>query len=92
MAQDHDHSFTPPSGELAALTIRDTQDVFNPDAPSPNAMILDQPEEHVVDPNGVENDELAIINPDSENEAPLATDCAFTGRPCPYSSAIAPTN
>ncbi|KAK3328499.1 hypothetical protein B0T19DRAFT_424769 [Cercophora scortea] len=48
-------------------------------SPSPNAMLVDQPEEHVVGPNGTaaDNDDIAIINPDSMDITPdplLATD------------------
>lgn len=68
---------SPPSDDrVANLPIR-TKDDQNPQAPSPNAMLVDTPEEHVVEPNGVDNDEVAIITPEAdEKEAPvLATDC-----------------
>ena len=41
-------------------------------------MLVDTPEEHVVEPNGVDNDDVAIITPESDvvKEAPvLANDC-----------------
>lgn len=56
--------------------------------PSPNDMMVDT-EEHIVEPteNGLEKDNLTIINPDSlETEAeppqdlPRADDCMFTER------------
>ncbi|KAK3501559.1 hypothetical protein B0T13DRAFT_446675 [Neurospora crassa] len=67
---------SPPSDDqVANLPIR-TKDDQNPQAPSPNAMLVDTPEEHIVEPNGVDNDEVAIITPEAdEKEAPvLATD------------------
>ncbi|KAK3325274.1 hypothetical protein B0H66DRAFT_116641 [Apodospora peruviana] len=68
-----DSTATPPTGELAQLTIN--EDANNPEAPSPNAMMVDQPEEHVVEPNGTENDDIAIINPDHmDTDARLAND------------------
>jgi hypothetical protein len=65
----------------ADLIISD--EAFNPDMNSPNDMLVDT-EEHIVDPaaNGVEKDNLTIINPDNlETEAeqvqdlPRADDC-----------------
>ncbi|KAK0635236.1 hypothetical protein B0T17DRAFT_586816 [Bombardia bombarda] len=68
---------TPPSptAEFANLTI--LEDDHNPQAPSPNAMMIDAPEEHVVEPNGTDIDDVAIINPDSMEtviEPPRAND------------------
>jgi hypothetical protein len=41
-------------------------------------MALDQPEEHVVEPNGTEKDNLTIITPDENEQAPPpATDCTW---------------
>ena len=59
----------------ANLAIRN-KDEQNPQAPSPNAMLVDTPEEHIVEPNGIDNDDVAIITPETdEKEAPvLATD------------------
>lgn len=56
-------------GTRADLGISD--EAFNPDMHSPNDMLVDT-EEHIVDPaaNGVEKDNLTIINPDNlETEA-----------------------
>lgn len=66
-----------PTGEFVRLTINEDRDPNNPDAPSPNAMMVDTPEEHLVEPNGTENDNnVAIINTDTmESDALLATDC-----------------
>ncbi|KAH8888720.1 ubiquitin carboxyl-terminal hydrolase [Thozetella sp. PMI_491] len=47
------------------------EDNLNPEAPSPNAMAVDQPEEHVVEPNGenaTDNVDVVIINADDANE------------------------
>ncbi|KAL2264287.1 hypothetical protein VTK26DRAFT_7892 [Humicola hyalothermophila] len=47
----------------------------NPEAASPNTMLVDAPEEHLVDANGVETDDVAIINPDSmDTDQLLASD------------------
>ncbi len=56
-----------------------TKDNLNPEAPSPNAMAIDPPEEHVVEPNGdsgTDNADVVLIKPDdaTENEAPEAND------------------
>ncbi len=75
-------SFTPPTTSVANLT--DQEDNVNPEAPSPNAMAVDPPEEHVVEPNGeiaADNVDVVIINADDANEneapeAPLADNCA----------------
>jgi len=70
---------TPPTGKLAQLTLN--KDANNPEAPSPNAMVLDPPEEHLVEPNGAaENDDnVAVINTDPmESDALLANDCMST--------------
>lgn len=65
-----------------AIGIKDEQ---NPDAPSPNSMLVDTPEEHIVEPNGVDNDDVAIITPDAdEKEAPvLANDCELDDNNAP---------
>jgi hypothetical protein len=79
---------TPPSGDFSKLTINGDQDNYNPDAPSPGAMMVDQPEEHVVEPNGTDTEELAIINPDSEHGHPPANDCLWIFYPPRSSPAI----
>lgn len=70
---------TPPTGKFAQLTVN--KDANNPEAPSPNAIMVDAPEEHLVEPNGAENDDnVAVINPDvmeSENTL-LANDCMLS--------------
>lgn len=48
------------------------------DAHSPNVMMVDAPEEHTIEPNGGEVDEVAIINPDADTmdtDAILASNC-----------------
>jgi len=71
---------TPPTNSLAGLTI--TEDNHNPQAPSPNAMMIDAPEEHIIEPNGTENEDVAIIKTDSlEGDARvLASDCQLPTR------------
>ncbi|KAK3359743.1 hypothetical protein B0T25DRAFT_533748 [Lasiosphaeria hispida] len=49
-------------------------DTHTPEAPSPNAMAVDPPEEHIVEPNGTETEDVAIIEP--ESDALQATDHA----------------
>ena len=70
----------PPVAGLANMTV--SVEAFNPDVHSPNDMMIDS-EEHIVEPtaNGVEKDDLAIIDPnnlDNEQEQlqdlPVATD------------------
>ncbi|KAK3378288.1 hypothetical protein B0H63DRAFT_397552 [Podospora didyma] len=61
-----DLTSTPPHGDLllnlAALTVN--EDNHNPETPSPNAMLVDPPDEPVlVEPNGHGDDELMLINP-----------------------------
>lgn len=75
------------SSELGRLTVNQDRDPNNPEAPSPNAMMVDAPEEHLVEPNGSENDNnVAIINPDvMESDTPLANDCMFQ-LSCPFAS------
>lgn len=64
----------PPTAVLANLSLQD--DNQNPETASPNAMAVDAPEEHVVEPNGTETDDVAIINPDAmETDQLLASDC-----------------
>jgi ubiquitin carboxyl-terminal hydrolase 7 len=47
----------------------------NIEAHSPSAMMVDAPEEHIVEPNGGEVDDVAIINPDTmETDVLVATD------------------
>lgn len=68
---------TPPTGALANLNL-DQDDNQNPEAASPNSMMVDAPEEHVVEPNGAETDDVAIINPDAmDTDTLLASDCAL---------------
>ncbi|KAK0739732.1 hypothetical protein B0T21DRAFT_382697 [Apiosordaria backusii] len=63
-----------PVPDFANLTLQ-ADNHLNGDAVSPNAMLLDTPEEHIVEPNGTESEDVAIINPDSmETDAVLATD------------------
>ena len=80
-----------PAGQLANLTVSD--EAFNPDVHSPNDMMIDS-EEHIVEPtaNGLEKDNLAIIDPnnlDNEQEQlqdlPVATDreLSLGPRGCP---------
>ena len=66
----------PRDDDIANQPIR-IKDDQNPQAPSPNAMLIDTPEEHIVEPNGVENDDVAIITPEADEKEPtvLATDC-----------------
>ncbi|KAK0727330.1 hypothetical protein B0T26DRAFT_637316 [Lasiosphaeria miniovina] len=45
------------------------EDANNPEAASPNAMAVDPPEEHIVEPNGTETGDVAIITPDSTENA-----------------------
>ncbi|AEO63311.1 8c6c3997-ee0a-462a-991b-d5e8e1ac56d1 [Thermothielavioides terrestris] len=52
-----------PLHALANLSLQD--DNQTPEAASPNSMMVDAPEEHVVEPNGTEPDDVAIIHPDS---------------------------
>jgi ubiquitin carboxyl-terminal hydrolase 7 len=69
-------SYTPPTSTFANLSL--LQDADHPGMPSPNAMMIDQPEEHVVEPNGTDSDNLAIINPDETEQAlPDASDCRW---------------
>jgi ubiquitin carboxyl-terminal hydrolase 7 len=74
---------TPPTGALANLDLQD--DNQNPEAASPNATMVDAPEEHVVEANGTEAEDVAIINPDTmDTDSPiLATDRTLA--PAPYS-------
>lgn len=67
--------------DIANLGIYD--EAYNPDMPSPNDMLVDT-EEHIVEPteNGLEKDNLTIINPDSleteteqPQDLPRADDC-----------------
>ncbi|KAM7208755.1 hypothetical protein V8F20_000918 [Naviculisporaceae sp. PSN 640] len=64
------------SETVARLTVDQNLDPNNLEAPSPNAMMVDAPEEHLVEPNGSENDSnVAIINPDvMESDTVLASD------------------
>jgi ubiquitin carboxyl-terminal hydrolase 7 len=67
---------TPPTGALANLNLQD--DIQNPGTASPNTVMADAPEELVVEPNGTETEDVAIINPDAMDTAGttlLASDC-----------------
>jgi len=65
---------TPPTGRFRQLTI--DEETNTTEAPSPNSMVVDAPEEHIVEPNGTENDDVAIINPDTmDTDVILASDC-----------------
>jgi ubiquitin carboxyl-terminal hydrolase 7 len=65
---------TPPTGALADLNLQD--DNQNPGAASPNAMAVDAPEDHVVEPNGTASENVAVINPDAmDTDTLLASDC-----------------
>lgn len=67
---------TPPTGALADLSLQD--DTQNLEAVSPNAMAVDAPEEHVVEPNGAESENVAVINPDAmDTDTLLASDCTL---------------
>lgn len=72
---------TPPTAALANLGLQD--DNQNSEAASPNATMVDAPEEHVVEANGTEAEDVAIINPDAmDTDTPLlATDRTFGPRP-----------
>jgi ubiquitin carboxyl-terminal hydrolase 7 len=78
---------TPPTSEFANLTVH--EESYNPEALSPNAMMVDQPEEHVIDATASERDDLAIINPDNlenghDNAAlTVASDCTSERRHTP---------
>lgn len=62
---------------LAERGIQD--DNLNPETASPNGMLIDTPEEHVIEPNGAETEDVAIINPDGmETDMLLASDCVLT--------------
>lgn len=51
----------------------------NPEAASPNAMMVDAPEEPLVEPNGPEAEDASTDNPETvETDTPLlANDCTF---------------
>jgi ubiquitin carboxyl-terminal hydrolase 7 len=68
---------TPPTGALANLNLQD--DNQNPEAASPNAVMVDAPEEHVVEANGTETEDVAVINPDNmdTDTTLLASDCTL---------------
>jgi ubiquitin carboxyl-terminal hydrolase 7 len=55
----------------------------NPEAASPNAVMVDAPEEHVVEANGTETEDVAVINPDNmdTDTTLLASDCTLPLRP-----------
>ncbi|KAL2025090.1 hypothetical protein VTK56DRAFT_92 [Thermocarpiscus australiensis] len=64
---------TPPTAAFANLSLQDENQ--NSGAASPNAMVVDAPEEHIVEPNGTESEDVAIINPDGmETDTLLASD------------------
>jgi hypothetical protein len=77
---------TPPTGALANLDIQD--DNQNNEAASPNATMVDAPEEHIVEANGTEAEDVAIINPDNmDTDTPLlATDRASSFPSFPLST------
>lgn len=65
-----------PTSNLANLSL--AQDGDHPGLPSPDSMMIDHPDEHLVDANGMETDNVAEINPDSdrsEPSLPVASDC-----------------
>lgn len=67
---------TLPIVALADLELQD--DNLNSEAASPNAMMVDAPEEHIVNPNSAETEDVAIINPDNmDTDQLLASDCTF---------------
>ena len=71
---DDASSPAPPTAVLANLNLQD--DHQNQEPVSPSAMMVDAPEEHIVEPNGTETDDVAIINPDNmETDHLLASDC-----------------
>lgn len=68
--------YTSPTTELANLDLHD-KDPFHPDATSPNAMMIDPPEELAIDgseANDVQLDDADQAQPDVPPK-PLATDC-----------------
>lgn len=70
----------PPTEALANLGIQD--DNQTPGAASPNTMMVDAPEEHIVEPNGTETEDVAVINPDSmDTDTLLASDCMPSPHP-----------
>lgn len=80
---------TPPTGEFRQLTI--DEETNTTEAPSPNAMVVDAPEEHIVEPNGAENDDVAIINPDTmDTDVVLASDCQSGHPSCHPASLTTP--
>jgi len=69
-----DGSTTPPTGAFANLNLQDDNHIL--EAASPNTTMIDAPEEHIVEPNGAEADDVAIINPDPmDTDTLLASDC-----------------
>lgn len=80
---------TPPIAGLEKLTLDEDIDEPTPDANSPTDLMLDAPEEHIVEPNGAESDDVAIIDPDAmdTDELRRADDCGCTPpSPLPASS------
>ena len=78
------NSDDPPAGRLANLSLQEENHIT--EAASPNGMLVDQPEEHIVEPNGTESEDVAVINPDSMDvDAPVATDRTFRLPPSPAS-------
>lgn len=74
MASNPAGTLTPPTGDLANLTLQDDNHSLEP--VSPNAVMVDAPEEHVIEPNGTESDDVAIINPDTmDTDTLVASDC-----------------
>ncbi len=69
---------TPPTATLANLNLGQDDN----QAASPNTVMVDASEEHLLDQNGVETDDVAIINPDAmDTDTLLASDCALPCRP-----------
>jgi hypothetical protein len=69
---------------VAAFANLDLQDgAPNSEATSPAPMAVDAPEEHVIEPNQTESEQVAIISPDSmETDTPLlASDCMPSSPP-----------
>lgn len=72
---------------LANLNLQD--DNQNPEPASPNAMAIDNSPEHIVEMNGPETENVAIINPDAmDTDAVLASDCTFALPPPSVTSSM----
>lgn len=76
------NSDDPPAGRLANLSLQEENHIT--EAASPNGMLVDQPEAHIVEPNGTESEDVAVINPDGMDvDTPVATDRTFRFPPPP---------